>query len=171
MSDPAAAGAQAAKPSAVAVRYWFVIALLIVIADQASKFAIESWLDRGQSVALTGFLNLALAYNPGAAFSLLAGAGGWQRWFFIAIAVFACVALPWLIQRHRRERLFCGALALILGGAMGNLWDRVVHGHVVDFIDFHVAGWHWPAFNIADSAISVGAVLLIIDGFRPRRGA
>jgi len=107
-----------------------------------------------------------LTYNTGAAFSFLAGADGWQRGFFIAIALVAVVVISVLLVRHASEGMFCFSLSLILGGAVGNVLDRIVLGHVVDFLDFHAAGWHWPAFNLADSAISVGAVLLIADSFR-----
>jgi signal peptidase II len=117
----------------------------------------------GEVVHVTGFFNLVHVFNKGAAFSFLANAGGWQRAFFIGVTMAAVALIVYLLRRHERERLFCLGLALILGGALGNLWDRVMLGHVVDFLDFHAAGWHWPAFNVADSAITVGAGLLIVD--------
>jgi len=117
------------------------------------------------------FFNLVLAHNRGAAFSFLADAGGWQRVLFIGIAVAATAAILFLLAGHSSERLFSAGLALILGGALGNLWDRVALGHVVDFLDFHAFGWHFWAFNLADSTITVGAALLILDGLRPAGAA
>ena len=148
---------------------WLALAAAIAIADQASKHAIGAALRPGEAIGVTGFFNLVLTYNRGAAFSFLADAAGWQREFFIGIAAVATVVIVVLLVRHAGERLFCAGLALILGGALGNLWDRIVLGHVVDFLDFHALGWHWPAFNLADSAISVGAALVILDAFLPRR--
>lgn len=145
---------------------WGLIAAVIAVTDQVTKAVVEGWIERGDVIPVTGFFNLLIAYNSGAAFSFLAGAGGWQRWFFIVIAVVAAGVMSWLLYRHRDERLFCTGLSLILGGALGNLWDRIVLGHVVDFLDFHLGGWHWPAFNVADSGITVGAALLILDGMR-----
>jgi signal peptidase II len=110
-----------------------------------------------------------LAFNKGAAFSFLAGAGGWQTPLLVAFALVACVIVTVLLLRSPGRTLFCAGLALILGGALGNLIDRLRLGHVVDFLDLHAAGWHWPAFNVADSAITVGAALLIVDGFRSQR--
>jgi len=124
----------------------------------------------GESLAVTGFLNLVLVFNKGAAFSLLAGASGWQSGFFAAVAAIASVVIAVLLVRHPANRLFAIGLALILGGALGNLWDRLLWGHVVDFVDVHAAGWHWPAFNVADSGITTGAVLLIVESFVRRDG-
>jgi signal peptidase II len=118
-----------------------------------------------ESVEVTPFFNLVLVHNRGAAFSFLSNAGGWQRELFIFIALAAAAWISWLLRRHAGETRFALALALILGGAIGNVIDRVLHGAVVDFLDFHALGWHWPAFNVADSGISVGAVLLILEGF------
>jgi signal peptidase II len=148
---------------------WLGVAAAVALADQSVKRLIESALQPGESRAFGSFFNLVLAYNRGAAFSLLANASGWQRPAFIAVAVAAIVLILWLLARHASDRLFCLGLALILGGALGNLWDRATLGHVVDFLDFHAAGYHWPAFNVADSAITVGAALLIYDGFRAQR--
>jgi signal peptidase II len=114
------------------------------------------------------FFSLVLTFNTGAAFSFLAAASGWQRWFFAVIAAGASTLIVWLLRRGG-SALYCLGLALILGGALGNLWDRLVLGHVVDFLLFHYRGWSYPAFNVADSAITVGAVLLIVDSFRARR--
>jgi signal peptidase II len=142
---------------------WLALALLIVLADQASKIAIERVFQYGDVRAVTGYFNLVLTYNRGAAFSFLAGASGWQGNFLIAVGVGASLFILYLLARHGTQKLFSLALALILGGAVGNVIDRIVHGHVIDFLDFHLAGWHWPAFNLADSAIVAGAALLILD--------
>lgn len=146
---------------------WYALALLLVVLDQLSKYWVSASFDYGEARQVTGFFNLVLTYNKGAAFSFLASAAGWQRGFFIVIALIAIVVITVLLARHAGDKLFCLALALILGGAIGNVLDRIVLGHVVDFLDFHLAGWHWPAFNLADSAITVGAVLLVADSFRP----
>jgi signal peptidase II len=145
---------------------WLAIAALVVIADQLSKSAITSNLRLGEVREVTGFFNLVLAHNRGAAFSFLSDAGGWQRLLFIGIAVAATAFIVVMLARHSSERLFSAGLALILGGALGNLWDRIALGHVVDFLDFHAFGWHFWAFNLADSAITVGAGLLILDSLR-----
>jgi signal peptidase II len=145
---------------------WLLVAALLAVADQASKSAISANLRLGEVREITGFFNLVLAHNRGAAFSFLSEAGGWQRALFIGIAVLATAVIVVMLVRHSSERLFSAGLALILGGALGNLWDRIALGHVVDFLDFHALGWHFWAFNLADSAISVGAVLLILDGLR-----
>ena len=144
---------------------WFAVAAAIVLADQLAKWAALSLLRSGEPVAVTGFFNLVLVFNRGAAFSFLANAPGWQQPFFIAVALSAAAIVSWMLWRYPARRLLCAGLALILGGALGNLWDRVAYGHVVDFLDFHAMGWHWPAFNIADSAISVGAGILIAESF------
>jgi len=147
---------------------WFAIAAGVVAADRATKLIVLQALAPGENVPLTGFFNLVLVFNRGAAFSFLAGAPGWQTPVFAAIALVAAAFISWLLLRHPGRRLFCAALALILGGALGNLWDRLELGQVVDFLDFHAAGWHWPAFNVADSAITAGAVLLILESFLQR---
>lgn len=148
------------------MKRWLGIAAVIVVLDQATKFAVSEWLAGGRVVEVTSFFNFVLAHNAGAAFSFLAGAAGWQRLFFSAIAVVAAIWIVVLLRRHAHETLFCLALSLILGGALGNLIDRIWLGAVVDFLDFHAMGWHWPAFNVADSAISCGAVLIVIDSLR-----
>ena len=147
---------------------WFLAAALVVAVDRLTKWLILGWLRPGESYEVTGFFELVLVYNRGAAFSFLADAPGWQRPFFIAVAIVVSAIVGAMLWRNPGKRLLCAGLALILGGALGNLWDRVAIGAVVDFLDFHAYGWHWPAFNVADSAISVGAALLIADGFRHR---
>jgi signal peptidase II len=150
---------------------WLWLSVAVIALDLATKAWVEAAFREGESVTVTSFFNLVLAYNTGAAFSFLADHDGWQRWFFAGIAVVASVFLVWMLRRGGSRVLMCG-LSLILGGALGNLWDRVVAGRVTDFLLFHYAGWSWPAFNVADSAITVGAALLILDSFRePRRAA
>ncbi len=144
---------------------WLGLSALIVILDQISKQWISGHFVYGESLPVTGFFNLVLAHNKGAAFSMLSDAGGWQRWLFTAIAVIASAWITWLLHKHPQQRLFCFALALVLGGALGNLIDRISYGHVVDFLDFHWGGRHFPAFNVADSAITCGAALLLLDSF------
>jgi signal peptidase II len=145
---------------------WLGLACIVVLLDQITKITIAQILSYGQSRPVTSFFNLVMAHNKGAAFSFLASEDGWQRWFFAAIAVAAVIFILWLLRKNAGQRLFSAALALILGGAVGNLIDRVAYGHVIDFLDFHVGGWHWPAFNVADSAICVGAALFILDELR-----
>jgi len=142
------------------------IALIVLALDLVSKYWVESILLHGQQIPLTDFFNLVLTYNAGAAFSFLSDASGWQRWFFSGIAAAASILIVYLLRKHAAEKLFCLALSLVLGGALGNLWDRITLGHVVDFLDFHVGGYHWPAFNVADSAIFLGAMFLIVESFR-----
>ena len=145
---------------------WMAFALLVVLLDQFFKIVIVRSFSYGESRPVTGFFNLVLVYNKGAAFSFLADAGGWQRWFFTGLGVVVGAFIVWLLYRHTGQRLFCFAVSLILGGAVGNVIDRVVYGHVIDFLDFYVRNYHWPAFNVADCAITVGAVLLIVDELR-----
>ena len=140
---------------------WLGLSGLIIVLDQLTKLWVVSALRLGQSVELTSFFNLVFVYNPGAAFSFLSDAGGWQRWFFVVLALAVSGWLTLLIRQHAVERLLPLAAALILGGALGNVIDRIRFGAVVDFLDVHAAGWHWPAFNVADSAISLGVALLI----------
>jgi signal peptidase II len=150
---------------------WGCVALAVFLVDQWTKQMIVRGLSDGAPVRLTSFFSLVLAYNTGAAFSFLAGAGGWQRELFIGIAAVASVVIAWMVMKHPSETLFCAALALILGGAIGNLYDRVTLGRVIDFLLFHYQQYAFPAFNIADSAITVGAGLLIVDSFRSKRPA
>jgi signal peptidase II len=148
---------------------WFLVSALIVAVDQATKAVLLNRFSPGERLEVTGFFNLVLAFNEGAAFSFLAGAGGWQKPVLVTFAVAASIIVSVLLVRSPGRRLFCAGLALILGGALGNLIDRLRLSYVVDFLDFHAGGWHWPAFNAADSAITVGAALLIVDGFRSQR--
>jgi signal peptidase II len=143
---------------------WLLLSGVVVALDQASKYVAVAKLSGHPPVEVTSFFNLVLVYNRGAAFSFLAGAGGWQRELFTGIALIASAWIIYLLRRHPQQTLFCVALALVLGGAIGNVIDRVMIGAVVDFLDFHAYGWHWPAFNVADSAITCGAALLIWDG-------
>lgn len=151
---------------------WFLLSGGVLAADQVTKALVLARFAPGERLELTGFFNLVLAFNKGAAFSFLAGAGGWQTPLLVAFALVAAVVVSVLLLRSPGRAVFCAGLALILGGAVGNVIDRLRYGHVVDFLDLHAAGWHWPAFNVADSAITVGAALLILDGFRhPERRA
>lgn len=150
---------------------WFGLAALVIVLDYVSKIAVLGSLAPGESRAVAPFVNLVLVFNKGAAFSFLASAEGWQTLLFAAIALVASVVITFLILKNKAKKLFCGGLALILGGALGNLYDRIAYGHVVDFLDFHAAGWHWPAFNVADSAITAGAAILILEGFLHRAEA
>jgi signal peptidase II len=142
---------------------WLGIAFLILVLDQLSKVAILLYYQLGESTYLTEWLNLVRVHNSGAAFSFLAGAGGWQRWFFVGIGVAATGFMVYLMRAHAGQKLFCLALACIMGGAIGNVVDRLVHGYVVDMVDFHIGSWHFPAFNLADSAITLGVILLLLD--------
>ena len=152
------------------MRNWLAISAAVLLIDQLTKFAVERTLALHEVIEMTPFMNLVLVHNRGAAFSFLSDASGWQREFFIAIALSASVWIVWLLRRHSGETLFCLALSLVLGGALGNVLDRVLIGAVVDFIDLHAYGYHWPAFNAADSAITCGAVLLVWDALRTTRG-
>lgn len=143
--------------------HWLGLALVLLIADQFTKVLVLGSFQLGDSRVVTSFFNLVRVHNAGAAFSFLADASGWQRWFFTGLGVAAAVLIVWMLKNHAGQRLFGFALACILGGAIGNVIDRVLYGYVVDFLDFHWAGMHFPAFNVADSAISVGAVCLILD--------
>ncbi|WP_350282485.1 signal peptidase II [Nitrosomonas sp.] len=145
------------------------LAVIVLVMDLLTKRWVELNLTYGQQIMITEFFNLVLTYNAGAAFSFLSDASGWQRWFLSTIAVLVSVLIVYLLYKNTTNRLFCLALSLILGGALGNLWDRIMLGHVVDFLDFHLSGYHWPAFNLADSAIFCGAFLLILDSIRNGR--
>jgi signal peptidase II len=148
---------------------WLALSALLVAADQITKYFAVQQLALNQVVAVTSFFNLVLVYNAGAAFSFLSDAAGWQRGFFIGIALIASAWIVYLLRRYPHQRRFALALSLVLAGAVGNVVDRMLHGAVIDFLDFHAYGYHWPAFNVADSAISCGAALLIWDALRPRR--
>lgn len=146
---------------------WLWLAALVLVLDQITKRVVLAQLAPYQDViAVTGFFNLVHVHNTGAAFSLLADQPGWQRDFFIAVGLAASGLMLYLLRQTRGRTMFCVALALILGGALGNVIDRGLYGHVIDFLDFHAAGWHWPAFNVADAGITVGAVLLVLDSLR-----
>ncbi len=166
------------KSSGGGLAAWLGLALIILIADQFTKVLIVGYYALGDSTVVTTFFNLVRVHNTGAAFSFLASAGGWQRWFFTGIGLVAAVFMLWMLKSHPGQKLFSFAIACILGGAIGNVIDRMAYGYVVDFLDFHWAwlspvfgGGHFPAFNIADSAISIGAACLILDELlRVRRG-
>ena len=151
------------SPSKSALLPWLGLALIVLIADQFTKVLILGYYQLGDSSPVTGFFNIVRVHNSGAAFSFLSSASGWQRWFFTAIGLGAAVFIVYMLRAHPGQKLFSFALACILGGAIGNVIDRLLHGYVVDFLDFHYAGTHFPAFNIADSAISIGAACLILD--------
>ena len=144
---------------------WLSLALFVIAVDQATKAWVTAVFRLGEGVAVTSFFNLVFVYNPGAAFSFLAAGGGWQRWFFVVLALLISGWLLAMLRRHAGERLLPLALSLILGGALGNVIDRLRFGAVVDFLDFHAAGWHWPAFNVADSAITLGVALMLWHQF------
>ncbi|TKC82954.1 lipoprotein signal peptidase [Trinickia terrae] len=150
---------------------WLGIALIVILFDQLTKIAVKKVFAYAVPYAITPFFNFFLVFNRGAAFSFLSAAGGWQRWAFTLLGIAAALVICYLMKRHGNQRLFCTSLALIMGGALGNVIDRLAYGHVIDFLDFHVGGWHWPAFNLADSAICVGAALLVLDELRRVRGA
>ena len=145
---------------------WLLASLAIVAIDLATKEWVSEAFALGEVRPVTSFFNLVLVHNAGAAFSFLAGAGGWQRWFFIAVTVGVSCAIVWMLRRHHEQPLLATALSLVLGGALGNLWDRATLGYVVDFIQVHAGGYYFPAFNVADAAISVGVTLLILDSVR-----
>jgi signal peptidase II len=146
---------------------WLILSILIIGLDQWTKILATQQLGLYESVPILPFFNLTLMHNTGAAFSLLVEAGGWQRWLFVGIAIFASVIILMIFYKLPRYRLWSLAgLSLILGGALANLWDRISLGYVIDFLDFYWSSYHWPAFNVADSAIVVGAFLLIIDSWR-----
>jgi signal peptidase II len=149
---------------------WLGLAVLVLLADQLTKTLIIGSFQLGDSRTLTSYFNLVRVHNTGAAFSFLSSASGWQRWFFVGLGLVATVAIVWMLKRHGSQRLFSFALSMILGGALGNVIDRLLHGHVVDFLQFHwdwlspvFAGGYFPSFNVADSAITLGAICLILD--------
>jgi signal peptidase II len=150
---------------------WLAVAFAVIVADHLTKWLVSSTLDFQQAVPVLPFFSLVRVHNTGAAFSFLADAGGWQRWFFIAVGVIATVIIVRLLKRHADEPRLAFPLALVLGGALGNVIDRVALGHVVDFLYFHYRSFAWPAFNVADSAITVGAALLIWDSLRGKPAA
>lgn len=156
----------APEPARSSLKGWLLIALVIICLDQATKIVFDTQLAYGERVPVLPFFDFTLLYNRGAAFSMLADHDGWQRWFFTVLGLGASVFIIWLLRRHSDQRLFCFALTLILGGALGNVIDRMAYGHVVDFLLFYWNTWYFPAFNLADSAITLGASLLIFDEIR-----
>ena len=147
-------------------RHWLLLSVVVVVADQFTKWLAQASLIPYQPVPVIPMFNLTLAYNTGAAFSMLSDASGWQRWFFVSLAIVVVIVLfSWVWRMRADERLHAISITLILGGAVGNLIDRLLHGYVVDFLDVYYGSYHWPIFNIADSAITVGVVVLIIDMF------
>jgi signal peptidase II len=168
MSGGASAVSRESATPAAHWSRWLWLSAAVIVADQLTKHAILAAFRPGEQLALAPFLSLVLAFNTGAAFSFLAAEDGWQRWLFMAIALVASGLMLWLLRRGG-SRIYCAGLALIIGGAIGNVYDRIVLGHVVDFVLFHWRGWSYPAFNVADSAITIGAALLIVDSFRHRR--
>jgi signal peptidase II len=150
---------------------WLGLSLIVLLLDQFTKVLVIGFYREGDATVVASFFNVVRAHNTGAAFSFLNGAGGWQRWLFTGVGVAAALFILWMLRSHAAQKLFSFALACILGGAVGNVIDRLWHGYVVDFLDFHYANWHFPAFNVADSAITIGAVCLILDELiRVRRG-
>ena len=157
------AKSKSAFKSGAGVWLWLGVALVIFLLDQLTKIAIVGAFQLGESLPITSFFNLVRVHNAGAAFSFLADAGGWQRWFFTGLGTVAALVMVYLLRMHAGQTLFCLALSLLLGGAVGNVVDRVLYSHVIDFLDFYYGNWHFPAFNVADSAITMGACLLILD--------
>ena len=145
---------------------WLWLSLLALILDQASKLAVDGSMQLYQSIQIMPYFNMTYVHNTGAAFSFLSEAGGWQRWFFAGLALAISVVIAfWLARLKKHETLLAVALALVLGGAVGNLIDRLVYGYVIDFLDVYYQDWHWPAFNIADSAITLGVILMLAESF------
>jgi len=157
---PASAGHPAPAPR---LGRWLALALLLIVLDQATKLYFNGAFEYGERVNVLPVFDFTLLYNRGAAFSFLAAQAGWQRWFFTALGIVAAVVIVWLLRRHAAQSRFCLALTLILGGALGNVIDRLAHGHVIDFLLFYWKDWHYPAFNLADVCITCGAILLVLD--------
>ncbi len=159
-----------AAATAGGMAFWLGLAMLILLADQLSKTLVLREFELGDMVVVNQVFNLVRVHNTGAAFSFLAGASGWQRWFFVGLGSVAAIFIVWMLRRHPGQRLFCFAISMILGGAVGNVLDRLQHGYVVDFLQFHWSGLaplfpggYFPSFNIADSAITLGAIGLVVD--------
>ena len=148
------------------MRKWLSISAVVIALDLYTKHLILSAFAYGDKRTVTSFFDLVRYHNEGAAFGFLNDAGGWQKWFFTTISVIAAIVITYLIKKHSQQKLFCWGLALVLGGAIGNLYDRVTLGYVVDFLNFHINNYYWPAFNVADSAICVGVALLLWDSFK-----
>jgi len=159
-----------ARRVAGSLSVWLLLAAIVVVADQVTKTLVLATFADGESRAVASFFNLVRVHNPGAAFSFLAGASGWQRWFFAGLGLAASAFIVWMIRAHPAQKLFCFAVSMIMGGALGNVVDRLLHGYVVDFLQFRFAflrsifpGGYFPSFNLADSAITLGAACLIVD--------
>jgi len=148
------------------MRKWFLISAIVVALDLYTKHLVQNTFEYGERLTVTSFFNLVRFHNEGAAFSFLSNAGGWQKWLFTAVAIIAVIVITYLIRKNPTQKLFCIGLALVLGGAIGNLYDRLTLGYVVDFLYFHINEYYWPAFNVADSAISVGVAILLWDSFK-----
>ncbi len=155
--------ASKASGGAPSLWLWLGLALVVVLLDQLSKTVILGIFQLNDSRTITSWFNLVRVHNSGAAFSFLAGASGWQRWFFVGLGTVASGFIVWMLKKHPGQKLFCFAVTMIMGGAIGNVVDRLQHGYVVDFIQVHYGGWYFPAFNLADSAITLGAICLILD--------
>jgi len=160
----------ASKGNTPGLALWLALAAIVILADQVTKTLILAYFQYGDVRPVTDFFNLVRVHNTGAAFSFLAGASGWQRWFFVGLGLAASVFIVWMMKTHPTQKLFCFAVSMIMGGALGNVVDRLLHGYVVDFLQFRFAlleplfrGGYFPSFNIADSAITLGAVCLILD--------
>ena len=170
--------ARSGKGRAPGLVLWLALAVLVIVLDQFTKTLILGWFQYGDVRPVTSFFSVVRVHNTGAAFSFLAGASGWQRWFFIGLGLAAAGFILWMLKKHPEQKLFCLAVTMIMGGALGNVIDRALHGYVVDFLQFRFAfleplfhGGYFPAFNVADSAITLGAALLILDELRRvRRG-
>jgi signal peptidase II len=160
------------RSSPPSLALWLGLALVVIVLDQFTKALVLGYFQLGDSRYVTSFFNLVRVHNTGAAFSFLAGAAGWQRWFFVTLGFVASGFIVWMLRSHPSQKLFCFAVTMIMGGALGNVIDRLWHGYVVDFLQFHWRTWYFPSFNLADSAITLGAILLIVDEVRRlRRGA
>ncbi len=152
-----------------ALTKWLSISAILLALDLYTKYLVQQAFDYADKLTITSYFDLVRYHNEGAAFSFLAGAGGWQKWFFTAVSAVASIFIVYLLKKHQTEKRFCLGLALVLAGALGNLYDRVTLGYVVDFLSFHINDLYWPAFNVADSAISVGVGILLLDSFTPKK--
>ncbi len=163
--------ARSSSRSTTPLLLWLGLALVVIVLDQFTKTLILGDFRLGDSRTVTSFFNVVRVHNTGAAFSFLAGASGWQRWFFTGLGVVVSIFIVWMLKKHPEQKLFCFAVTMVMGGAIGNVIDRLLHGYVVDFIQVHYGGWYFPSFNLADSAITLGAICLVVDELRRvRRG-
>ena len=165
-SRPSSRASSSTRSGSLSMWLWLGVALIVVLLDQFAKALVVGGFALGEARRVTSFFEVVRWHNTGAAFSFLAGAAGWQRWFFVGLGVAASLFILWLLKRHAAQRLFCFAVAMVLGGAVGNVIDRIWHGYVVDFIHVHYKSFDFPAFNLADSAITLGAICLIVDELR-----